>query len=139
MRHGTQFGCLQVVRLQRRKWVEASTYPRFTLIGQSLGSMVLAWEALSELIPFLFVDTSGYAFTYVLARAAGSYVACYTHYPTISSDMLARVRNRASLYNNHSGISSRLVSLITNDIRSESLSGGCFLVCVLFPCFLHTF
>ncbi|KAH8963959.1 hypothetical protein BDL97_04G038200 [Sphagnum fallax] len=93
---------IRVVRLQRRKWVEARSYPRLTLIGQSLGSMVLAWEALSAVKPLLFVDTSGYAFTYVVASwIAGSFVACYTHYPTISSDMLARVRSRTPLYNNH--------------------------------------
>ncbi|KAH9564777.1 hypothetical protein CY35_04G042400 [Sphagnum magellanicum] len=93
---------IRVVRLQRRKWVEARTYPRLTLIGQSLGSMVLAWEALSAVKPLLFIDTSGYAFTYVVASwIAGSFVACYTHYPTISSDMLARVRSRTPLYNNH--------------------------------------
>jgi alpha-1,2-mannosyltransferase len=93
--------------LERRKWVEAKTYPRFTIIGQSLGSMILAWEALSKLTPLIFLDTSGYAFTYVLARAAGSFVMCYTHYPTISTDMLERVRSRASLYNNDVRISRR--------------------------------
>lgn len=87
--------------------MEAKTWPRFTIIGQSLGSMVLAWEALSKLTPLVFVDTSGYAFTYVLARAAGSLVVCYTHYPTISTDMLERVRNRTSLYNNDARISRR--------------------------------
>ncbi len=104
------YGGWQVVRLQRRKWVEARTYPRLTLIGQSLGSMVLAWEALSAVKPLLFVDTSGYAFTYVVASwIAGSFVACYTHYPTISSDMLARVRSRTPLYNNHLSVTRRQV------------------------------
>jgi hypothetical protein len=58
---------------------------------------------------FGFDDTGmgGYAFTYVLARAAGSFVMCYTHYPTISTDMLERVRSRASLYNNDVRISRR--------------------------------
>ncbi|KAG0587603.1 hypothetical protein KC19_2G176800 [Ceratodon purpureus] len=95
----------QVVKLERRKWVEAKTYPRFTIIGQSLGSIILAWEALSKLTPLIFLDTSGYAFTYMIARAAGSFVVCYTHYPTISTDMLERVRSRASLYNNDVRIS----------------------------------
>jgi alpha-1,2-mannosyltransferase len=80
------------------------------LIGQSLGSMVLAWEALSAVKPLLFIDTSGYAFTYVVASwIAGSFVACYTHYPTISSDMLARVRSRTPLYNNHLSVTRRQV------------------------------
>lgn len=42
---------LQVVQLSGRQLVEAATYPQFTLIGQALGSIVLAWEALSQLRP----------------------------------------------------------------------------------------
>ncbi|KAL3685039.1 hypothetical protein R1sor_003061 [Riccia sorocarpa] len=95
---------LVVARLYRRKWVDAATYPRFTLIGQSLGSVVLGWEALTTLTPLLFIDTAGYAFTYPLARLFGCVVVCYTHYPTISSDMLRRVQMRTSIYNNNSRI-----------------------------------
>lgn len=42
----------------------------------------------------VFVDTAGYAFTFPLAMAAGARVACYVHYPTISTDMLRRVQSR---------------------------------------------
>ncbi|KAL8172381.1 hypothetical protein V2J09_024185 [Rumex salicifolius] len=94
----------KVVHLNKRKWIEESTYPRFTMIGQSLGSVYLAWEALSKFTPSHFIDTSGYAFTYPLARAFGCKVICYTHYPTISTDMLSRVRDRSSMYNNDSRI-----------------------------------
>lgn len=90
----------KVVHLYKRKWVEESTYPRFTMIGQSLGSVCLAWEALSSFTPLYYIDTSGYAFTYPLARIFGCKVICYTHYPTISLDMLSRVRDRNSMYNN---------------------------------------
>ena len=38
---------IEFVRLSRRHWIEAKRYPRLTLIGQSVGSMVLAWEALT--------------------------------------------------------------------------------------------
>ena len=34
-----------------------------TLLGQSLGSLVLGWEAFSLLVPDIFVDTMGYAFS----------------------------------------------------------------------------
>ncbi|XP_057818642.1 GDP-Man:Man(3)GlcNAc(2)-PP-Dol alpha-1,2-mannosyltransferase isoform X2 [Cryptomeria japonica] len=94
----------QVIRLYKRKWIEAATYPHFTLIGQSLGSVLLAWEALNKFMPILYFDTSGYAFTYPLARLFGCKVACYTHYPTISSDMLSRVLSRNSMYNNNNVI-----------------------------------
>ncbi|KAL6847293.1 hypothetical protein ACP4OV_023146 [Aristida adscensionis] len=94
----------QVVHLNKRKWIEASTYPCFTMIGQSLGSVYLAWEALTSFTPHFYFDTSGYAFTYPLARLFGCKVICYTHYPTISSDMVGRVKQRSSMYNNDSRI-----------------------------------
>ncbi|XP_072952439.1 GDP-Man:Man(3)GlcNAc(2)-PP-Dol alpha-1,2-mannosyltransferase [Typha angustifolia] len=90
----------QVVRLSRRKWIEEHTYPHFTMIGQSLGSIYLSWEALCKFTPQFYIDTSGYAFTYPLARMFGCKVICYTHYPTISSDMVARICERSSMYNN---------------------------------------
>jgi len=90
--------------LNKRKWIEASTYPRFTMIGQSLGSVYLAWEALTTFTPQFYFDTSGYAFTYPLARLFGCNVISYTHYPTISSDMVGRVKQRSSMYNNNSRI-----------------------------------
>ncbi|KAG2290001.1 hypothetical protein Bca52824_049605 [Brassica carinata] len=88
---------------EQRKWIEEATYPRFTMIGQSLGSVYL-WEALRKFTPLYFVDTSGYAFTYPLARLFGCKVVCYTHYPTISLDMISRVRSRNSMYNNDASI-----------------------------------
>ncbi|KAL5734366.1 hypothetical protein ACOSP7_032227 [Xanthoceras sorbifolium] len=90
----------KVVHLCRRKWIEESTYPRFTMFGQSFGSVYLSWEALCKFTPLYYCDTSGYAFTYPLARLFGCLVVCYAHYPTISLDMISRVRGRSSMYNN---------------------------------------
>lgn len=90
----------KVVHLYKRKWVEETTYPRFTMIGQSFGSVYLSWEALCKFTPLYYFDTSGYAFTYPVARAFGCKIICYTHYPTISLDMLSRVHSRSSMYNN---------------------------------------
>ncbi|KAK9279254.1 hypothetical protein L1049_012932 [Liquidambar formosana] len=90
----------KVVHLYKRKWIEETTYPHFTMIGQSLGSVYLSWEALCKFTPLYYFDTSGYAFTYPLARMFGCKVICYTHYPTISLDMVSRVRDRSSMYNN---------------------------------------
>ncbi|XP_073288414.1 GDP-Man:Man(3)GlcNAc(2)-PP-Dol alpha-1,2-mannosyltransferase-like [Primulina huaijiensis] len=90
----------KVVHLCKRKWVEETTYPRFTMIGQSIGSVYLSWEALCKFTPLYYFDTSGYAFTYPVARMFGCKVICYTHYPTISLDMLSRVHTRSSMYNN---------------------------------------
>lgn len=43
----------------------------------------------------VFVDTTGYAFSFPVARyLGGCSVGCYVHYPTISTDMLAAVASR---------------------------------------------
>jgi len=83
---------LQFVYLHKRKWVEANNYPYFTLLGQSLGSIVLGLEALRLFQPDIYVDTMGYAFTLpVFSIIVGCKVSCYVHYPTISSDMINKV------------------------------------------------
>lgn len=46
---------LHFVFLNTRYLIEDSTWPRFTLLGQSIGSMYLAWEAMSKLIPDLYI------------------------------------------------------------------------------------
>lgn len=86
---------VRFVFLRKRRWVEAAAWPRFTLLGQSLGSIVLAYEALCAFVPNVMIDSMGYAFTYPLFRLAGRCrLGAYVHYPTISTDMLARVRQR---------------------------------------------
>ncbi|XP_054001885.1 GDP-Man:Man(3)GlcNAc(2)-PP-Dol alpha-1,2-mannosyltransferase [Hylaeus anthracinus] len=92
---------IEFVYLHRRKWVEASMYPYFTLLGQSLGSIWLGIEALNSLVPDIYIDTMGYAFTYPLFRyIGGCRVATYTHYPTISTDMLRHIYRRVVSHNN---------------------------------------
>ncbi|GAA93510.1 glycosyltransferase family 4 protein [Mixia osmundae IAM 14324] len=84
-----------LVSLSKRVWVEDATWKRITLLGQSLGSIVLGHEALSKLVPDVFIDTMGYAFTFPLVKAltAGKVpVGAYVHYPTISSVMVERIR-----------------------------------------------
>ena len=100
------------VFLNRRVWVEAEPYPYFTMLCQSLGSVVLGWEAMMKFVPDVFIDTMGYAFTLPLFKyIGGCSVACYVHYPTISTDMLKRVSQRTGIYNNPSFVSrSRILS-----------------------------
>ncbi|URE49394.1 Glycosyl transferases group 1 [Musa troglodytarum] len=117
-----------VVHLYRRKRIEEHTYPHFTMIGKSLGSVYLSWEALCKFTPQFYFDTSGYAFTYPLAWIFGCKVICYTHYPTISSDMVSRVLQSSSMYNNDSLTASRLYGLVgssahlamVNSLRTRS-------------------
>lgn len=114
-----RFGCeldrkrVSFIYLRRREWVEAIHYPHFTLLRQSLGSLVLGAEALRRFTPHVFLDSMGYAFTLPLASAfteriplkdaanptlyfyiawAGvKHIGAYVHYPTISTDMLSKV------------------------------------------------
>lgn len=81
---------IQFLYLSTRRLVLPSTYPHFTLLGQSLGSIVLAWDALSLLVPDIFVDTMGYAFALGFCKLMFRRVptGAYVHYPTISTDML---------------------------------------------------
>ncbi|URE45594.1 cytochrome P450 [Musa troglodytarum] len=81
----------------RMKWIEEHSYPHFTMIGQSLGSVYLLWEALCKFTPQFYFDISGYAFTYLLAWIFRCKVIRYTHYPTISSNMVSRVLQRSSI------------------------------------------
>ncbi|KAK7097661.1 GDP-Man:Man(3)GlcNAc(2)-PP-Dol alpha-1,2-mannosyltransferase-like [Littorina saxatilis] len=92
---------VEFVYLKRRGWVEAAKYPYFTLLGQSLGSLYLGWEALLSFVPDVYIDSMGYAFTIPLFRFfGGCKVACYVHYPTISTDMLEKVSQRSAAHNN---------------------------------------
>ncbi|KAI9805495.1 MAG: hypothetical protein M1825_000746 [Sarcosagium campestre] len=76
--------------LTTRQYVHSSTYPHFTLLGQSLGSLVLAYDAFTLLVPDIFIDTMGYAFALALSKFFFPHTptGAYVHYPTISTDML---------------------------------------------------
>ena len=114
--------------LNTRHLVEDSAWPHFTLLGQSIGSMYLTWEAMLKLIPDLyrsgklsfietrmftkadFIDTMGYAFTFHVVSLLGRIpVGAYVHYPTISTEMLARVKPRKKWHTNTDEISSSTI------------------------------
>ncbi|XP_060237431.1 GDP-Man:Man(3)GlcNAc(2)-PP-Dol alpha-1,2-mannosyltransferase isoform X2 [Meriones unguiculatus] len=97
---------VQFVFLRKRYLVEDSRYPHFTLLGQSLGSILLGWEALTQLVPDVYIDSMGYAFTLPLFKyVGGCRVGTYVHYPTISTDMLSVVKNQNTGFNNAAFIS----------------------------------
>ena len=92
--------------LFRRGWVEANRWPRFTLLGQSIGSIILGFEALLKFAPHVYIDTMGYAFTMPLFRwLGGCRTASYVHYPIVSSDMLKQVTGQVGAFNNARWIS----------------------------------
>lgn len=76
--------------LTTRHYVLSSTWPHFTLLGQSIGSLILAYDAFTLLVPDVFIDTMGYAFALALSSLLFPTVptGAYVHYPTISTDML---------------------------------------------------
>jgi alpha-1,2-mannosyltransferase len=77
---------------------------RFSLLVESFGTMKLAYRGLCRLTPHVFVDTTGCAFTYLVARVlfGCDQVVAYVHYPTISTDMLKVVFERRRAAYNHS-------------------------------------
>jgi alpha-1,2-mannosyltransferase len=75
------------------------------MVCQSVASVVVGAEALVRCLPDVLVDSTGLPFVYPLAALAGVEVACYTHYPTISTDMLAAVAARRAQYNNAAAVS----------------------------------
>nr|XP_037277247.1 GDP-Man:Man(3)GlcNAc(2)-PP-Dol alpha-1,2-mannosyltransferase-like [Rhipicephalus microplus] len=97
---------LHFVFLHSRSLVEARLYPVFTILGQSLGSMIVGLEAILSFVPTIFIDSTGYAFTMPIFKfLGGCKVMCYTHYPTISTDMLSSVERRVQAHNNRGLIS----------------------------------
>ena len=77
------------------------------MLFQSLASILVVIDGLRQFVPDVFFDTTGHAFTYpVVKLLTGATVLSYTHYPTISTDMLQRVREQRATYNNDAFISS---------------------------------
>ena len=98
------------VYLSTRSWVTAQRYPIFTLLGQSLGSILLGFEAIFKFCPDVYIDSMGYAFTLPIFRYIGDAKTCsYVHYPTISTDMLSKVNERQADFNNAQYIARNLV------------------------------
>ncbi|XP_017787167.1 PREDICTED: GDP-Man:Man(3)GlcNAc(2)-PP-Dol alpha-1,2-mannosyltransferase [Nicrophorus vespilloides] len=96
---------VKIVYLHKRSGLEAARYPILTLLGQALGSICLAFEALGQLNPDIFIDTTGFSFTLLVFKViAGCKTASYVHYPTITTDMIEKVSSRRSMYNNRSYI-----------------------------------
>ncbi|THY89800.1 UDP-Glycosyltransferase/glycogen phosphorylase [Aureobasidium pullulans] len=81
---------LTFLYLSTRDFLLAQHWPHFTLLGQSIGSLVVGWDAFNLVVPDIFIDTMGYAFTVAFSHFLFPDVptGAYVHYPTISTDML---------------------------------------------------
>jgi len=79
------------VRLRYRYLFDSSTWKYATIIGQAIGSVLLANEAVTSLTPDVFIDTLGMGFIYPwVNNVTDCRVISYTHYPFIQEDMLKR-------------------------------------------------
>ena len=76
--------------LNTRDYVVASQWPRFTLLGQALGSIIMAWDALSLITPDILLDTMGYAFSTAFIKYFFPEIptGAYVHYPFIGTHMV---------------------------------------------------
>ncbi|GFR48131.1 hypothetical protein Agub_g9965, partial [Astrephomene gubernaculifera] len=91
---------IQLLPLRRAPLLLPERYPRLTLVRQAVAAVGAGLEALRQCVPEVFIDTTGWAFPYPWAAWAGARVVAYVHYPTLSSDMLARVWSGAAGFNN---------------------------------------
>ncbi|KAF0993144.1 hypothetical protein HZS_2435 [Henneguya salminicola] len=93
---------IEFLFLTGKNWILPSSWPHFTLFGQSLGSIILSIEAVrNHPIPDILIDTTGFVFFGAFFKLFGCHsVGAYIHYPTISTDMINRVTNRLNPYNN---------------------------------------
>lgn len=101
--------------------------------------MVVVIDGLKQFVPDIFFDTTGLAFTYPVVKVlTGSKILSYTHYPTISTDMLQRVREKRTTYNNDAFVSnSTTVSTLKLMYRFSSSPHVVTTVClVLFMAWL---
>lgn len=101
------FNKITFVQLWSHALTEARWYPVATMLCQSLASIIAGFECVLKMSPDYYVDTTGAAFTYPIFRTASwpCKVLAYVHYPIISSDMLAKVREQRPDYNNSESIS----------------------------------
>ena len=72
--------------------MNGSNYPRLTLLRQIIAYQIVVFQTLRRCSCDIFIDTVGVGFAYPLVRLLfGVKVISYTHYPTISSDMLKQI------------------------------------------------
>eukprot|EP00775_Hariotina_reticulata_P005441 gene5440-5674_t len=122
---------VEVVSLKQTSAILPEQYPRFTLVRQAWGSVKLGLEALKLFVPEVYIDTTGWAFVYPLAKLARCRVACYVHYPTVSTNMLGRVWSRQQMYNNDDAISSSSLKSLVKALYYQAfalvygLAGAC--------------
>lgn len=79
--------------------MKLATNQRFTLVMESLHSIKLAYNTLNQYTPHVYIDITGCAFTFIVAKLlANCKVIAYVHYPTISTVSFSRLRCIATIF-----------------------------------------
>jgi len=82
-----------LIALTQAWLVDPNTYLMLTLISQAVGMAVLGYEAVSNLMPDVLVDTTGLAFSYpIVSWFAKIPIIAYVHYPFVQTEMLQAIR-----------------------------------------------
>jgi alpha-1,2-mannosyltransferase len=127
-----QESSIRFVNIYSRFLLEAKWYPVATMVGQSLGSIIVGLECAWRQHPDIFVDTMGAAFMYPLIRCLYSIkIIAYVHYPTISSDMLKKVREQRPSYNN-AGRIAQSVTVTSLKLYYYQAFAECYRICGYF-------
>ena len=75
--------------------MSSENYPSWTLFWQALAYNWVCIEALQMAPCDVFIDTIGVGFAYPLVKLLfGCRIVSYTHYPTISSDMVSQINEK---------------------------------------------
>ncbi|KAI6238687.1 GDP-Man:Man(3)GlcNAc(2)-PP-Dol alpha-1,2-mannosyltransferase [Aphelenchoides fujianensis] len=93
---------LRFVQTKSRWLLEPENYPRLTLFFQQyVGGLLFALECVCRLNPTVAVESTGIpAALPVFRLLGGCRVLVYMHYPTITTNMIARVAGREARFNN---------------------------------------
>lgn len=69
--------------------IKGESYKFLSIVGQAIGSIILLFIGLNQLVPDIYIDTIGLPFTYSIVHLLlGLPIISYVHYPTVSRDML---------------------------------------------------
>lgn len=75
------------------KFIDAKYWKHLTLVGQLVGSAILALEAMYELSPDVWIDTQGLPGSYLPVNLILKVpIVAYVHYPIIQQDMFNKLK-----------------------------------------------
>jgi len=88
---------ISFIYLRSRFLLEKKYYKICTLLGQNIGSIIVGFEALIRFIPDIYIDSTGYAFTYPCFHYLASIpIISYVHCPIIDSNLLEQANEQYS-------------------------------------------